>query len=179
MIKTNTSVRRWVSNWSVSLLCWIHSVFLRRKCIEKSCRKLISCKPENGIPWLFTDFANIKDFPGLLKKFPDFSLTFKNFVFPWLFLDRGNPVYGWMANWTTVGWMNGEAIDGWKGKVGRRCGRAWYGMDALIGWLYWLLSRSILVIRLTDCLLHWLTFFGIWKLVNLEIHTLSLSMHSM
>ena len=30
-------------------------------------------KPENKIPWLFTDFDNIKDFP-------------------WLFLNRGNPV---------------------------------------------------------------------------------------
>ena len=38
-------------------------------------------KPENRIPWLFTDFDNIKDFPWLfpdLKKFsffPHFSLT--------------------------------------------------------------------------------------------------------
>ena len=30
--------------------------------------KLISYKPENWIPWLFTDFANIKDFPW---RFPD------------------------------------------------------------------------------------------------------------
>ena len=29
-------------------------------------------KPENRIPWLFTDFDNINDFP-------------------WLFPDRGNP----------------------------------------------------------------------------------------
>ena len=29
-------------------------------------------KPENRIPWLFTDFDNVKDFP-------------------WLFPDRGNP----------------------------------------------------------------------------------------
>ena len=47
----------------------------------KSCRKLISYKPENGIPRLFTDFANIKDFPWLFKKFPDFSLTLKKFSF--------------------------------------------------------------------------------------------------
>ena len=45
-------------------------------------------KPEKRIPWLFTDFDNIKDFPWLFKKipwlfpnlekfsfFPDFSLT--------------------------------------------------------------------------------------------------------
>ena len=42
-------------------------------------------KPENRIPWLFTDFDNIKDFPWLFKKFsnalekfsffPDFSVT--------------------------------------------------------------------------------------------------------
>lgn len=79
MIKTTTYVRRWVSNWSVSLLCRTHLVFLRRKCIEKSCRKLISCKPENGIPWLFTDFANNKDFHWLFKKFLDYSLTLKIF----------------------------------------------------------------------------------------------------
>ena len=44
-------------------------------------------KPENRIPWLLTDFDNINDFPWLLKKFPDFSLTLKNFrfslTFPW------------------------------------------------------------------------------------------------
>ena len=44
-------------------------------------------KPENRIPWLLTDFDNIKDFPWLLKKFFDFSLTFNNFrfllTFPW------------------------------------------------------------------------------------------------
>jgi len=28
-------------------------------------------KPENGIPWLFTDFDNIYNFPWLFKKFPD------------------------------------------------------------------------------------------------------------
>ena len=35
-------------------------------------------KPENRIPWLFTDFDNIKDFPWLfpyLENF-SFSLTF-------------------------------------------------------------------------------------------------------
>ena len=42
-------------------------------------------KPENRIPWLLTDFDNIKDFPWLLKKFPDFSLTLKNFRFPLTF----------------------------------------------------------------------------------------------
>ena len=44
-------------------------------------------KLEDRIPWQFTDFDNIKDFPRLLKKFPDFSLTLKNFhfslPFPW------------------------------------------------------------------------------------------------
>ena len=44
-------------------------------------------KPDNRIPWLFTDFDNIKDFPWLFKKFPDFSLTLKNvrfsLTFPW------------------------------------------------------------------------------------------------
>ena len=38
-------------------------------------------QPENGIPWLFTDLDNIKDFPWLFPElekilfFPDFSLT--------------------------------------------------------------------------------------------------------
>ena len=45
-------------------------------------------KPENRIPWQFTDFDNIRDFPWLFKKFPDFSPTLKNFRFslasPWL-----------------------------------------------------------------------------------------------
>ena len=28
-------------------------------------------KPENRIPWPFTDFDNTKNFPQLFKKFPD------------------------------------------------------------------------------------------------------------
>ena len=62
-------------------------IFSERKCISKSWRKLMNYKPEKRIPWLFTDFDNIKDFPWLFKKFPDFSLTLKNFrfslTFPW------------------------------------------------------------------------------------------------
>ena len=44
-------------------------------------------KPQNRIPWLFTDFDNIKDFPRLfpdLEKFsffPDFSLTVATLYF--------------------------------------------------------------------------------------------------
>ena len=57
------------------------------QCISKSWSKLMNYKPENRIPWLFTDFDNIKGFPSLFKKFPDFSLTLKNFcfslTFPW------------------------------------------------------------------------------------------------
>ena len=60
------------------LLCSVHLVW---KCIEKSCRKPISYKPEDGIPWLFTDFSIIKDFLWLFKRFPDFSLTLKKFSF--------------------------------------------------------------------------------------------------
>ena len=75
---TATCVRHWVSKWLVSLIWSIHLVISTRKCIEKACRKLITYKLENRIPWLFTGFANIKDFPWLFKKFPDFSLTLKN-----------------------------------------------------------------------------------------------------
>ena len=75
---TTTCVRHRVLNSSGSLLYSIHFLFSRRKCIEKSCRKLISYKPEHGIPWLFTDFANIIDFSLTLKNFR-FSL-----IFPWL-----------------------------------------------------------------------------------------------
>ena len=63
-------------------------IFSERKCISRSWRKLINYKPQKRIPWLFTDFDNIKDFPWLFKKipwlfpnlekfsfFPDFSLT--------------------------------------------------------------------------------------------------------
>ena len=77
-----------VSNWSLFLPCTILFVFSERKCISKSWRKVMNYKLENRIPWLFTDFDNIKDFPWLFKKFPDFSLTLKNFqfslTFPWL-----------------------------------------------------------------------------------------------
>ena len=75
------------SNWSLCLLCSILFIFSERKCISKPWRKLMNYKPENRIPLLLTDFDNIKDFPWLLKKFPDFSLTLKNFLFsltfPW------------------------------------------------------------------------------------------------
>ena len=44
-------------------------------------------KPENKIPWLFTDFDKNWDFPWPFAKFPDFSLTLKIFwfslTFPW------------------------------------------------------------------------------------------------
>ena len=70
-----------VSNWSLCLLCSIRFIFSKRKYISKSWRNLMNYKPENRIPWLSTDFENIKDFPWLfpdLEKcsfFPDFSLT--------------------------------------------------------------------------------------------------------
>ena len=63
-------------------------IFSERKCISRSWRKLMNYKPEKRIPWLFTDFDNIKDFPWLCKKFPDFSLTLEKFSF---FPDSGNP----------------------------------------------------------------------------------------
>ena len=48
-------------------------------------------KPENRIPLLFTDFDNMKDFPWLFKKFPDFSNDLEKFSFYcWLFCDNGN-----------------------------------------------------------------------------------------
>ena len=84
---TTTCIRRKVLNWSLCLLCSMLFIFSERKCISKPWRKLMNNKPENRIPWLLTDFDNIKDFPWLLKKFPDFSLTLKIFVFPWLFPD--------------------------------------------------------------------------------------------
>ena len=49
-------------------------------------------KPKNKIPWLFTDFDNIKDFPDFLNNSLTFPWPWKIFVFPWLFPDRGNPV---------------------------------------------------------------------------------------
>ena len=69
-----------VSNWSLFLPCTILFVFSERKCISKSWRKVMNYKPENRIPWLFTDLDNIKDFPWLFKKFPDFSLTMATLI---------------------------------------------------------------------------------------------------
>ena len=84
---TTTCIRRKVLHWSLCLLCSMLFIFSERKCISKPWRKLMNNKPENRIPWLLTDFDNIKDFPWLLKKFPDFCLTLKNFLFsltfPW------------------------------------------------------------------------------------------------
>ena len=60
-----------MSNWLLCLPCSILFIFSERKCISKSWRKLMNYKPENRIPWPFTDF--------------------EKFVFPWLFPDRGNP----------------------------------------------------------------------------------------
>ena len=84
---TTTCIRRKVLHWSLCLLCSMLLIFSERKCISKPWRKLMNNKPENRIPWLLTDFDNIKDFPWLLKKFFDFSLTLNNFrfllTFPW------------------------------------------------------------------------------------------------
>ena len=66
-----TCVRLRVSNWSLCLLCSILFIFSGRKCISKSWRRLMNYKPENRIPWPFTDFDNTKNFPRLFKKFPD------------------------------------------------------------------------------------------------------------
>ena len=77
-------VRCRVSNWLLCLPRSILFIFSERKCISKSWRKLMNYKPENRIPWPFTDFDDIKDFPWL---FPDLE----KFVFPWLFADHGNP----------------------------------------------------------------------------------------
>ena len=60
-----------MSNWLLFLPCSILFIFSKRKCISKSWRKLMNYKPENRIPWPFTDF--------------------EKFVFPWLFPDHGNP----------------------------------------------------------------------------------------
>ena len=49
---TATCVRHWVSKWLFSLISSIHLVISTRKWIEKVCRKLITYKLENGIPWL-------------------------------------------------------------------------------------------------------------------------------
>ena len=96
---TTTCVRQRVSNWLLSLLCSILFVFSKRKCISKSWRKLMNYKPENRIPWLFTDFDNIKDFPWLfpyLEKFSfflDFSLTMAT-------LSQGFALQlAWLAQW--------------------------------------------------------------------------------
>ena len=66
---TTACVRRRVSNWSLCLLWSILFNFSERKCISKSQRKLMNYKPENRIPWLFTDFDKFR-----------FSLTFP---WPW------------------------------------------------------------------------------------------------
>ena len=89
---TTTCVRCWVSNWLLCLLCSILFIFSERKYNSKSWRKLVNYKQENRIPWLFTDFDNIKDFPWLLKNSPTFPWPWKIFSFPWLFPDCGNPV---------------------------------------------------------------------------------------
>ena len=80
LTSTTKCVRRRVSNWSLCLLCSILIIFSKRKCISKSWRRLMNYKPENRIPWPFTEFDSTKDFPR----------PWKFFIFPWLFPDRGN-----------------------------------------------------------------------------------------
>ena len=87
---TTTCVRRQTDRFACFAAYF--SPFAKRKGISKSWRKLMNYKLENRLPWLFTDLDNIKDFPWLFKKFPDFSLTLKNFRFSLTFPDRGNPV---------------------------------------------------------------------------------------
>ena len=87
LTSTTTCVRHSVSNWSLCLLCSTLFTFSERIFISKSWGKLVNYKPKNRIPWLFTNFDNIKDFPWLfpdLEKFsffPDFSLTVATLYF--------------------------------------------------------------------------------------------------
>ena len=87
LTSTTTCVRRRVSNWSLCLLRSTVFIFSERIFISKSWGKLMNYKLENRIPWPFTDFDNIKDFPWLfpdLEKFslfPDFSLTVATLYF--------------------------------------------------------------------------------------------------
>ena len=74
-------VRRTVSNWLLCLPCSILFIFSKRKCISKSWRKLMNYKPENRIPWPFTHFDDIQDFPWL---FPDLEKFVFSVTFPWL-----------------------------------------------------------------------------------------------
>ena len=55
----------WKCQWMLLLLlCSTLFIFSERKCISKSWRKLMNSKPENRIPWLFTDFLkNFLTFP--------------------------------------------------------------------------------------------------------------------
>ena len=80
----------WKCQWMLLLsLCSTLFIFSERKCISKSWRKLMNSKPENRIPWLFTDFDNIKDFSWLFKKFPDFSLMMATVLFKSFYISEG------------------------------------------------------------------------------------------
>ena len=77
----------WKCQWMLLLLlCSTLFIFSERKCISKSWRKLMNY---NRIPWLFTDFDNIKDFPWLFKKFPDFSLMVATVLFKSFYISEG------------------------------------------------------------------------------------------
>ena len=81
LTSTTKCVRRRVSNWSLCLLCSILIIFSKRKCISKSWRRLMNYKPENRIPWPFTEYQRL-------------SPTLKNFyfsqTFPWPWQPRYN-----------------------------------------------------------------------------------------
>ena len=87
LTSTTTCVRRSVSNWSLCLLCSTLFTFSERIFISKSWGKHMNYKPKkNRIPWLFSNFDNIKDFPWLFPDLEKFSF----------FPDRGNSVFlGW------------------------------------------------------------------------------------
>ena len=96
---TTTCVRCRVPNWLLCLLCNILFFFSKRKCISKSWRKLMNYTPENRIPWLFTDFENIKDFPWLFPYLEEFSF-FLDFSLTMATLSQQFALQlAWLAQW--------------------------------------------------------------------------------
>ena len=94
-LNTNTTyVRHRVSNWS---LCLPHSmlfIFPKENAFQSLEENLWTINRKTEFPDFSLTLTISKIFPDFFKNSLTFPWPWKIFVFPWLSLDRGNPLWG-------------------------------------------------------------------------------------
>ena len=95
-------VRRTVSNWSLCLPYSILFIFPKENAFESLEENLWTIGRKTEFPDFTLTLTISKIFPDFFKNSLTFPWPWKIFVFPWLFLDRGNPVWGDVGTSLTI-----------------------------------------------------------------------------